>query len=633
MAARRQFQGQFGINETPLTIAIESGNFGLAEEIILSTSDMSYLNDDFERSPSPFEELVICYEILKYFVKGISDVLCDELEMYLSKEEVLDKIVNNTVDVDGRFCTPNMYDCERLIEQTSMLIDVFLECGGDPNVVTTFGHKTLFHWIVEHDLELSDRFLRTSRVNINLCDVHGNSPLMDAILKNEMEDSIHLYEAFCEVVDPLDVNSHNCVGETALFRANFVGATEVSLKLCGQGAKVDSATCVSQVPVLYSKECEKCASHIQYQIFYLPSPLLASLLSDAPSRLRYSHVASYESDYSTSAPHKHLIDKLVMSSISPIIDHSILKTHLLSENICSVSSLLEYSNFHHLRDGRISLGDLVNLMFGQLSAGLRQLCIRKIFDHVLVVSDIRKKQWPTIVWQNICIKDCKGALNEGHMSDLVEMLGLPQSFKIFFEIEAAKYQLCKIVMSLQCLECQQACSESDISMYDEEEEEDDSLYPSDLSSDPNGSILFSSDILSEESSEEVDDLSDADLSDSGDEQEVSELSIGSGEKDVRRKIKCNYVSQGSSSENIHVTVETLCEDIAESMAQQHHRMKCKGKYQRFSEECTESTTSNNDISPPLSESGEMLPDQKPSSDGEADEKLPKKLLFVECDND
>ncbi|XP_066987366.1 uncharacterized protein [Macrobrachium rosenbergii] len=666
MAGRRHyFRGQIGINETPLTIAIGNGDYQLAEDIIEATSDVTFLNDgpcenvplhmvltnnynsclkrnlklakilvqkganpnlripfiDFDRiSPSPFEELVVCYEALRYFVNGRYDALSDEIAMYVGEDDILMVFVNDTIDLDGNTCMPTMLDCEKLIKQTSELINIFLENGGDPNVITTFRHKTLFHWIVEHDLDLGKRFLKTCRVNINLRDAHGNSPIMDAILSNDAEDVVCLYTTMCEMVDSVDINSLNCIGETALFRSCLVGAVELALKLCDDGAKIDSAIYVNQFPVSFPPECGYCADFLFCLLCCLPSPLLAPLLIDSSVRIRYARVTTYESCDSNSPPHKHLTDKIILSSISPLIDYFYLKCQspdcdptFVTTLLDQLLSLMEYSSFNHLRNGQIPSLDLVSLMFGQLSAGLRQLCVRTIFDHVLMVSQIPKKSWPQVNVHDFCLKKCERALMVSHTAELVEMLQLPHSFKIFFDIEAAKYQLCRIIMGYQCLECQQACSESDLSMNDEEFSTDSS----DVSSDNGSSILIhSSDILSDESLEEVDDLSD-EFSDSeeDDDDEVSETSKGaSDEVRVRRKIRCDYESLSSSSENIRVIVETLCEDVAENMAQQQHKSECQGHYQRLNGKCSNSPTSSNCTSPSSSSESEVKVSAKESSD-------------------
>ncbi|KAK8744262.1 hypothetical protein OTU49_000706 [Cherax quadricarinatus] len=657
MATRRNlFQGQFGINETPLTIAIEYGNFKDAEDIIQAISDPSFLNDgqyeniplhmvltnnhhhtdqsrnlkiakllvqkganpnlripyeDLDRaSPSPFEELVVYHEVLKSYVDGNSEILCEELNMYFELEEIKLEFITNTVDFEGAKCMPTIESCHKLIKQTSDLIDVFLEYGSDPNVVTTFAHKTLFHWVIEHeDIELAKRFLDTCRVNLNLCDIHGNSPLMDAILRNDCEKSLSLYEAMCDTVDFIDVNMHNCCGETALFRAAFVGAIDLASRLCEYGAQIQTNVSLSQVPITYPFQCLGCSSSRIQHILHLSTPLLAPLLADAPTRLRYTHVSSQDFEAEISRPHKHLIDKIVSSSVSPLIDKGCFNNQAVASE---VTSLLSLSNFERLRDGRIQPTDLILLMFGQVSAGLRQLCIRSLFDYVFMVSEIPKKTWPNLVLHDLCIKDCKGALMESYMTDLIELLGLPQSFTIFFEIEAAKYQICKLIMGLQSVDCDQACSASEGSMFDDDDDDDDdddgeSYSTSIFSSDYGDSLLFfSSDMLSEESSEEVEDLSEESFSQS-DEDEKEKGSDGTkrvnGEASARRKLKCD-LSSSCESEDIRVVVESLCEDVAENVAHHEHSLECCENYQRFKDESTVSTVSDGEltVSEPLSDS-------------------------------
>lgn len=652
---RNQFQGQFGINETPLTIAIENGNFKGAEEIIQDTNDPSFLNDgpyeniplhmvltnnhhtdqsrnlriakllvqkganpnlripygDMDRaSPSPFEELVVYHEVLKSYVDGSSEILCEELDMYFELEEIKLEFITNTVDFDGVKCIPNIENCHKLIKETSDLIDVFLEYGSDPNVFTTFAHKTLFHWVTEHeDVVLAKRFLDTCRVNLNVCDIHGNSPLMDTILRNDPENSLHLYEAMCDTVDYIDVNAHNCCGETALFRAVFVGAVDVASRLCTNGANIKTKVCVSQVPISYRSECSSCASSLMRQVpslTTLHTPLLAPLLADAPTRLRYSHVPSHDIGSKIIRPHKHLIDKIILSSISPLIDLGCFSDQPV---VYETAYLLTMSNFSHLLDYLSqTTNDLILLMFGQVSAGLRQLCIRSLFDYIFMVSQIPKKTWPDLVSHDICLNDCKGALVESYMTDLVELLGLPQSFKIFFDIEAGKYQICKLIMGLQSVDCDQACSVSEESMFDDDEDDDELFDTSVYSSDYGESLLFfSSDMLSEESSEEVEDLSDEDFSGT-EEEEKDKVTEGAkkvdGEMHEHRRVKCDHESLSSESENVKDIVESFCEDLAEDVAHHEHSSECYENYQRFSDESTASSELAEDFtaSGPVSDS-------------------------------
>ena len=626
------FEGTFGINSTSLTEAISNEEYALAESIIEATSDVSYLNDgpsediplhmvlsndqsshhkrnfrlarilvqkgadpnlripfaEFERmSPSPFEELVVYYEVLRYFSTGIFHLLSEEMELFVARADVLEDFVKDTIDSDGNMCLPTKPDCEKLVQQLSELIDIFLESAGDPNVITTFRRKTLFHWAVEHDLTLAERFMKTCRVNINLCDVHGTSPVMDLILCNETHEVLSFYESMEEMAYISDLNCRNCIGETALFRSCFEGAAEIASKLYEDGAAFETSVCVSLVPGLYLTDCVHCANFIPHLLYYLPSPLLAPLLSDSTIRFHYSHVESTEPYFLDKAPHKHLTDKIILSSISPLVDMLHFKCLSSEKDIPSLKplfdqllSLLEHTNFNHLRDGRIQTQDLGSLMFGQLSAGLRQLCVRTIFDHVLMVSSIPAKSWPDFVQNDFCIGGCKGGMKLSYLTQLIELLQLPQSFRIFLEIEAAKYQLCKLVMCFQCLECQQGCSESDITA-----DHDSSGVDSDNVSSDYDTSMYSSDMLSEESFDEVDELSeelsfDSEFDEEEEEEEEEEGSEASGDSEdevhPRRKVKSEYKRLSSSSENIRVIVESLCEDVAENMAQEHHESEISG---------------------------------------------------------
>lgn len=645
MASRRQpFQGQIGMHGTPLTTVISCGEFKAAEQIIESTSDASYLNDGrYENiplhmvlsnntyakscrnlklarllvqkganpnlripygeldmaSPSPFEELVVYHEALKSYVAGVSDVLLEELEMYFETEDLKLEFLTNTVDLDNERCVPNLESCKKLIEQTSDLIDIFLRYGSDPSVLTTFSHKSLFHWVIEHeDIDLAKRFLDTCRVNLNLCDLHGSTPLMDTILRNSPENSLTIYEAMCDTADTVDINACDCCGETALFRAVFAGATEMAVRLCEDGAYLRTVVCLSQVPMSTCREPRDSARLIYSGLLLdgvspMTTPFLASLLADSLVRLRYSHVSTQDSSSDIFHPHKHLLDKIISASVSPLVDHGCFSNEIVASE---VKTLLESADYYIL--GQVNPTDLLTLMFGQVSCGLRQLCVRTIFDHSLMVSQVTSKLWPKEPPSVFCNHSCERAVTKGKMEELVKILGLPQPFQIFFDIEAVKYLCCGLIMSHRTMECDQACSASEESLFDDDDDdsESSSYEFSSVYADSDSLLFFSSDI-SEESSEEVDDLSDEDLS--GSEEDVEdELKIEETKEEACKLKKIKYKQDssgsGSESENMRVVVETFCEDLAEGVAQDHPNV-CCDKYQRLDDESTSTTESRENL--------------------------------------
>ncbi|XP_063840745.1 uncharacterized protein LOC135089240 [Scylla paramamosain] len=649
MASRRQpFQGQIGMHGTPLTTVISCGEFKAAEQIIESTSDPSYLNDgrceniplhmvlsnncyakncrnlrlarllvqkgaspnlripygDLDMaSPSPFEELVVYHEVLKSYVAGVSDVLFEELEMYFETEELKLEFLTNTIDLDNEKCLPSLESCKKLIEQTSDLIDIFLRYGSNPSVLTTFSHKSLFHWVIEHeDIDLAKRFLDTCRVNLNLCDVHGSTPLMDTILRNSPENSLAIYEAMCDTADTVDIDARDCCGENALFRAVFAGATEMAVRLCKDGAKLWTVVCLSQVPMSTCREPPDSANLI-YTGFLseraspMTTPFLAPLLADSLVRLRYSHVSTQDSSSDIFHPHKHLLDKIISASVSPLIDHGCFSNQIVASE---VTSLLDSTNYS--MTGQVNPTDLLTLMFGQVSCGLRQLCVRTILDHSLMVSQVSSKLWPKEAPSVFCNHCCEGAVTKHKMEELVKILGLPQPFQIFFDIEVVKYLCCGLIMSHRSMECDQACSASEESLFDDDDDDDDESSSYEFSSvyaDSDSLLFFSSDI-SEESSEEVDDLSDEDLS--GSEEDIEDkLKKAEETKEEASKLKKIKYKQdnsgsgsGSESENMRVVVETFCEDLAEGVAQDHPNV-CCDKYQRLDDESTTTTESHENL--------------------------------------
>ena len=693
MASRnhRPFQGQFGINETSLTNALDCDDFKTAEEIIEST-DANFLNDgpyeniplrmvltnnyqtdnsrnlrlakllvvkgantnlripysDLDRAcPSPFEELVVYHELLKSYLLGTSDKLCQELDIYFESEQSKLEYITNTICLNNEKCDVTIESCQRIVKDTDELIDIFLEYGSDPNVVTTFSHKTLFHWVVEHeDIELTRKLLATCRVNVNLCDYHGNSPLMDCILRSDPGNSIMLYSEMCETNFEIDINNSNCSGETALFLAVFVSAIETAIQLKKDGACIEIDITLTRLAFCHSGEAPY-SSYPWSSIPQLTTPLFAPLLADSPSRAKYARVTTTFVDFENQPrPEKSLVDKVILSSISPLVDRNFFDCSSVEKEI---SLLIKKTNFKHLQDSeKVCSNDLTKMMFGQTSAGLRQLCVRTIFDTIVNpktfdislnssddenIEDDEMKMLENDENSYVPVKNkSKSTKDTQTLKSLVKLLCLPPAFQIFFEIESAKYEICELFTNLESMECTQDCSESNESVFDDEEstDDDDIFDSSDSSLDCNDSSLFFSSDLTGDSSDDFDDLSDEDDDEDSDYDELEDLFSGDIDTTpVKKKLKSSSCEENVSSESeiVNGTVSILCEFESENIAECANSEIEGGKnYRRFIGEHTTTTetslsvttTENTDISE-HNLSDLELSDKVPSSNISSDE--------------
>jgi hypothetical protein len=122
------------------------------------------------------------------------------------------------------------------------------------------------------------------------------------------------------------------------------------------------------------------------------SAILAPLLQDSSPYVR--HRAAYLSskfDFSEEPHpfHVHLLDKVFSCAISPVVDNTASACFPQTvldevEKIICEETLFAYDS---LLLSAIKPQDVMILMFGKLSAGLQQLCVRQIIDHVFFTKD------------------------------------------------------------------------------------------------------------------------------------------------------------------------------------------------------------------------------------------------------
>jgi len=413
------FRARIGLNETTLTRALARGDFAMAEKIIEEATDVEFLNDgalsatplnivltgrssffhqsrnlklahlllqkganpnlripnhDMESaSESPLELLLVYYlKLVEVFgLPGSGHCRTSYRPNSFEETELMD-----TVGINGEIggLGPGQITC-----QARQLLVYCLESGGDTNLPTTDAAKTIYHMAVVApvpDPGLLCRMLELG-ANVNHADVHNTTPLMDIIMLGDQHRAMAGMVSMQAGGRSLLLDSQNCSLQSALWRAIFQGHTSLALQLVRSGA---SQGCSARVEPL-SRPVTRIPRHPTIKAT-VPA-LLAPFLHDSPctanlnARLPKKRTGRTTHEYSALAS-----IHLARNTLAPLVD----KGYMQDQAVADLTSTLIRLNTDHTQAGDSNVVDskaIIPLMFGELSAGLRQLAVRSILRHSL----------------------------------------------------------------------------------------------------------------------------------------------------------------------------------------------------------------------------------------------------------
>ncbi|XP_021919173.1 uncharacterized protein LOC110829602 isoform X1 [Zootermopsis nevadensis] len=545
---------QLGIHDTPLTYAIEKGDFKAAEKLIEENVSPSYLDEGpFQRTPLAL--VLSSHPELRKFPRHLrlAKLLVERganpnlrmpeaerrgssvspMEYVLSLYEHADILYRNEIDVIkgyGIFVDPlftiGLHDeteltLVQLKEQLIELLDVLLACGGNPNIITSMSCSTVYHFVLAHpdpNIELVMKLCEAGG-DLNQANLHRTTPLMDLIMSSPADLAMDvLYNIWKKKPDISSLQYKNCANETALWRSMFAGSPTVATELLHRGA---SPAPRAKIAAANSFRCSDLVNRqfAEERAVSAVSAMLAPLLQDSSPYLRHRSVClfhNFEFSRNLYPFHVQLLDKVFSCAISPVVDNTAVSQCFPQVVLDEIEKFIHeetHFSFDSLQLSAIRPQDVMILMFGKLSAGLQQLCVRKIIDHIFFTTDIRKsmeliaklKGQKLIVQKekkipenrnenekkdsdeagssvNIVVEDVEHIsqwdvvmeFNKTAMINLVqEQLNLPPSLISRFEIEATRLQLGATLNNFRTVGCDDHSDESISDPFADDDYDDD----------------------------------------------------------------------------------------------------------------------------------------------------------------
>lgn len=498
------FHVEFGFNDTPLTRALESGNYVLAEKLIRETANPSALDEGcYQRTP-----LYICLcgldsegtrprprnlYLARLLIERGANVNYRVPTTYFGSEyggpgkSPLELLVDFYTDLTGTtgqetWSAYQSWDpqtdpvvginkqylntVEDVVEHVEDLVFVILGVGGDASIQDEERKSPLHRLaVLSHDIRLF-KLLCENGANINSLDCRGNSPLLSLcdLSASEMYDYMEdlspssndtledTSASLCVKRDffnylllqkDIQLNIQNSTGHTALFHCVIRGDVNAAQTLLIKGADPSIRGTVW--------ETRKRKRRV--------SPIFATFLS-VPLQRSVNWQNMHSSIVTAPRQYSHLVDSgyFTRKEVTEEI-HTMLNG--------------EYSEFAHLSTYS---GHLVNLMFGQTSATLKQMAARSLFHQCFIKHrTCISKLLPVEVIQQSVSADhdihtyedyINFILNTTVLQTFVKSLGLPKDFLMNFEVELLLHRIAHKMSHMKAMPPENIFCDSDGSMSD-----------------------------------------------------------------------------------------------------------------------------------------------------------------------
>ncbi|XP_064629168.1 uncharacterized protein LOC135488472 isoform X2 [Lineus longissimus] len=475
------FHVQFGINETPLSRALEYGQFDVAEKMIKECTSASYLDEGcYTRTP-----LVIClkprlksktnFHIAKLLVERGADPniripntdgaefidpgqspleLVTELFYNCTRckfhsetfpDEVEESLFNKILPMIGlhkKRITSN----EELQEHIYGISVVLLGYGANVNVMNKFGNTPLrdilrscrtkpklLELFLENGADVNAQANGSFTPLMHLCSIQFGCSTVDGewrkeaggcLHENHEERNLQKLETVFEV-GQVEINKTNRRNQTALFVACACSHFAQGKILLREGASPDFKGGIFIFSKTTNENNESSGSSGRVDV----TPLIAALVSPK--------IQAEIIDF----PDKPL--KLL--ELGDIIDTGKFCSNVIWEEFCEIITSL-FSSFTHL----LKYGPkLISLMFGSATSDLVQQTTRNIFHDLFKIHGStewktgRMADLKTLDLQNYWKMDeCVDSTNCVTLSFFVSKLRLPTDLVERFEIEWLRLCLC-----------------------------------------------------------------------------------------------------------------------------------------------------------------------------------------------
>ncbi|XP_075217360.1 uncharacterized protein LOC142322309 isoform X2 [Lycorma delicatula] len=480
-----------------LIAALKDGNYVLAEEMIQDPVHGSrYLDEDARGGVKPLAmvmfgvlpgELIHLY-LAKLMVEHGVDVNYRIREFgYISRFSCFEQLIDLILDVNRDLKRQN-FDVPHMIGMNNQpvkswtearlhlikLLKVFLEFRGNPNFRSRILGCTLFHKILRSSNPDVDviRILHHAGGDINKVPIFGFPPIVSMANNSFFDSDLQIVK---EIWKPTQYKTYHhtfsgsnlvrritTVANSALMVSMHTGSTETAIFFLKQGAQFDTVGIYNtNVGARYTISCLFLPLlHLSLSYFKY---FAAVSLNTNEKYLKDDVFMRNHLEYDEKNCNKSLMCKVVKSSLSPIVDyiveHSLSSEEDISRDDISEqdinSLIIRYSSYSSgIFCHQFSFTYLLSALFGQSTATLQQLCVRKIFDSIFFTK-------PTLDTQKLIhrlkysdfsdfsflaelfIPDVKFMVNnitDVVIKNLVNCLQLPPKLSILFHLEAARLQ-------------------------------------------------------------------------------------------------------------------------------------------------------------------------------------------------